>query len=129
MYDNIYRGTYLVGGKELYFRSGWEYKYALYLEWLKNKKEIKDWSFEPRIFNFSGVKGKRDIVHGTTRYIPDFEIINNNGKVEYHEVKGRMDSKSKTKIRRFQEYYPEYKFVLIEAEFMKALKRNEKLWS
>ena len=99
MFENVNRGMYLIGGKEMYFRSGWEARYAKYLEWLKSKGEIKDWKFEPRIFDFAEIR------HGTTRYIPDFEVINNNGSIEYHEVKGYMDNKSKTKIKRFRKFF------------------------
>lgn len=120
MYDNINRGTYSVGGREYYFRSGWEYKYACYLDFLKKQKQIADWKYEPRFFDFP-------IAHGVTRYLPDFQVFNNDGTNEFHEVKGHMDSKSKTKLKRMAKYYPEVKLVLIEADFMKSLKQYEKL--
>ena len=70
-FDNIERGDYQVGDKVIYFRSKWEANYALYLEWLKKEGQIKDWQYEPNYFEFP-------IKHGTTRYLPDFKVINYN---------------------------------------------------
>lgn len=120
MYENIQRGNYGIDGKEYYFRSKWEANYALYLAFLKKQGQIKEWQYEPRFFDFP-------VAHGTTRYLPDFSVTNNDGSEEYHEVKGFMDAKSKTKLKRMAKYYPTTKVVLIDKEFMKALKRYEKL--
>ena len=72
MQDNIQRGEYLVGDKVRYFRSKWEANYALYLEYQKKHKLIKDYMYEPMWFDFTnfGVK------HGATRYLPDFLVTN-----------------------------------------------------
>ena len=57
-------------------------------------------------------------------YLPDFLVINNNDKEEYHEVKGYMDKKSATKLKRMKKYHPEIVMVLIQADWFK---RNNKL--
>lgn len=116
-YEHIQNGVYSINGREMYFRSKWEANVALYLDFLKNKGAIRDWHFESKWFEFP-------IAHGTTRYLPDFEVINLDGSVEYWEVKGYMDSRSKTKLRRMKKYHPNVKLIIIEGSFMKNLKQN-----
>lgn len=120
MYENVKNGTYLVGDKEMYFRSKWEANVALYLDYLKKQGEILDWQYEPMYYEFP-------IKHGVTRYLPDFAVTLKNGTLEVWEVKGYMDSRSKTKLRRMGQFYPNIKVVLIDKEFMKSLKKWEKL--
>jgi hypothetical protein len=114
MFENVQRGMYSVGGREMYFRSRWEYVYAEYLELLKANGEIAGWKFEPRFFDFP-------IAHGTTRYLPDFEVTELDGKVWYAEVKGYFDKKSKTKLRRMAKYYPDVKVLLVQRDFIKSV--------
>lgn len=96
-----------IGGKRKYFRSKWEANYARYLEWLKEHNQIKEWQHENKTFWFDGIK------RGCRSYLPDFEITNNNGTIEYHEVKGWYDDRSKTKTKRMAKYYPEVKLIII----------------
>lgn len=121
MYENIQRGEYLVGGKAMYFRSKWEANYALYLEFQKKQKVIRDWHYESKFFDFPAIS------HGTTRYLPDFEIEENDGTTSYVEVKGYMDSRSKTKLRRMAKYYPQVKLILVQKAEMQALNKWKKL--
>lgn len=74
-----------------FFRSGWE---ANVCRWFNHQK-IK-WEYEPKAFYFEGIK------HGTVSYCPDFKL---HGK--WVEVKGMLDNKSKTAVRRFKKFYPE----------------------
>lgn len=90
-------------------RSGWEANYARYLNWLKSTGNIRGWEYEPDTFEFVAIK------RGTRFYTPDFKVTNNNGSVEYHEVKGWMDRASKTKLKRMAKYYPDIKIVVIDA--------------
>lgn len=92
-----YKGT-IQGGKRadldsIYFRSKWEANYARYL----NQLEI-EWSYESKTFWFDGLKS------GTVNYTPDFYIP---AEDTWVEVKGRWDSESKTKLRRFRKYFPD----------------------
>lgn len=119
-YDNIQRGEYSINGKVHYFRSKWEANYALYLDFLKGKGQIKDWKYENKIFEFP-------VKHGTTRYMPDFEITQNNGELTYDEVKGFLTPKAKTQLKRMAKYYPKVKVTVVDREFMKALNRFSKL--
>ena len=108
------------GGKRNYYRSQWELNYARYLEMLKNLGEIKEWEHEPKTFWFEGVR------RGTVSYLPDFRVTENNGSIAYHEVKGWMDDKSKTKIRRMAKYHPDVKLVVIDSKAYKTLARQVK---
>ncbi len=96
-----------IGGHRRYFRSKWEANYARYLEWLKTQNLVLAWQHEPDVFWFEGIK------RGCVSYLPDFKITNNDGSFEYHEVKGWMDTRSKTKINRMRIYHPKIKLVVI----------------
>jgi hypothetical protein len=117
-YSKIKRGVYEVGGHSIYFDSSWEYVYACALEKRKKLKIIKDWKHEPRTFFFTEIK------HGTTRYTPDFMVEHLDGSIEWHEVKGYMDAKSKTKLRRMAKYYPNEKLVIIDKKSIQNIKRR-----
>lgn len=117
-YSNIQRGYYDINGDTLYFRSKWEANYALYLDFLIDHKEILKWEFEPDTFIFEEIK------LGVRSYTPDFKVFNIDGSHEYHEVKGYMDSKSKTKLKRFSKYYPDEKLVLIDSDQYRAINKQ-----
>lgn len=85
--------------KGIYFRSGWEISYAKHLDLLVMAGEIKSWRFEPERFLWQGGS-----------YLPDFEVTLPNGKVEYHEVKGKVQGIQK--LRRFVSTF-KYPTVLI----------------
>jgi len=97
----------VVGDKRIYFRSNFEYKYALKLEMLRNAGAIKDWLHEPQTFYFEGIR------RGTNNYKPDFKVINNDGSHYYIETKGFWDKKSITKVKRFRKYFPLEKLVCV----------------
>lgn len=105
------------GGKRtdlngIYFRSAWEANYARFLNFLKERGEIRDWEYEPEMFVFHG------ITRGALSYTPDFRVYLNGGGYEYREVKGWMDSKSKTRLKRMKKYYPDETVVIIgESEY------------
>jgi len=107
-----------IGGKRKYFRSRWEANYARYLQWLKEKGQIREWDHEPKTFWFDGVK------RGCVSYLPDFCVTENNGKTSYHEVKGWMDDRSKTKIKRMKKYHPDVKLIVITAKEYNAIKKT-----
>lgn len=93
---------------DIYFRSGWESNFARYLNFLISKKLIYKWEFEPDTFWFNAIK------RGVRSYLPDFKVWETkNGKPYYIEVKGYMDAKSATKIKRMAKYYPDVKLVVV----------------
>jgi hypothetical protein len=119
-FPNVQRGTYFCSKGDFYFRSKWEANYALYLDFLVKHGEILSWEYEAKVFVFEQIK------FGTRSYRPDFQITNNNGSIEYHEIKGYMDARSKTKLKRMAKYYPETKLILVDRkpyqEILKKLK-------
>jgi hypothetical protein len=104
----------------LYVRSSWEANYARYLNWLVEQKQIIKWEYEPDVFEFTNIK------RGCRSYLPDFKIYNLDGTIEYHEVKGWMDQKSKTKLSRMAKYYKEIKLLVIGKEEYYAIRNDVK---
>lgn len=102
-----------IGDKRNFYRSRWEYRYALYLEFMKKYNHIIEWEHEPKTFWFEGIK------RGTNNYKPDFKIVFPSGNEEWHEVKGYMDSKSATKIKRMKKYYPDVILRIIDKNWFK----------
>lgn len=116
-YSRGRQGTYDINGNKIFFRSLWEANYALYLDHLKMNGKIFNWTFEEDTFWFDKIK------RGVRSYKPDFKILNNDGSFYYIEVKGYMDSKSKTKLNRMRIYHPLIKIKLVEQkEYKQTLK-------
>lgn len=104
----------IVGDKDpIYFRSSWEYYYAIFLSKLKKEGKILDFLHEPKCFWFNEIK------RGVRSYLPDFCIVHLNGSEEWSEVKGYQDSKSITKMKRMAKYYPEVNIRLVDGEWFK----------
>ncbi len=103
-----------IGGRKIFFRSNWEYKYAKYLQFLKEHSAIKEWEHEPQTFWFNEIK------RGTRSYLPDFKVTLLDGSYYWAEVKGYFDRKSRTKIKRFKKYYPQEQLVVIEEKWFKT---------
>jgi len=103
-----------IGGQKIYARSRWEANYARYLQFLLEHKEIKAWRHEPTTFWFEGIK------RGVRSYLPDFEVTTNDGQIEFHEVKGWMDDRSKTKLKRMKKYHPNVKVKVYDTKWFKA---------
>lgn len=97
-----------LGGQ--YFRSRYEANYARFLNFAK-----EPWTYEKKTFWFLNIK------RGVRSYTPDFFLPNKN---EFHEVKGWMDAKSKTKLKRMAKYYPEIKIVIVDGLWFKAANKR-----
>lgn len=95
--------------KDRYFRSAAEANYA---RWL-NMQDI-EWTYETKTFTFP-------VKRGTVSYTPDFYLVETD---EWHEVKGWMDPKSITRLKRMKKYYPEVKVVVIGADWFKGVERD-----
>lgn len=104
----------------LYVRSSWEANYARYLNWQKDKGIIKDWQYEPDIFWFEGIK------KGTRHYTPDFKVFGGKGEFFYVEVKGWMDQKSRTKLKRMEKYHPDVDVRIVSAKEYREIARRFK---
>lgn len=107
-----------VGGRRIYFRSRWEANYARYLEWLRCNGQIAGWQHEPETFWFESIR------RGVRSYLPDFLVTESSGKQAYHEVKGWMDARSKTTIRRFRKYYPTHTLIVVDEAAYRAIERK-----
>lgn len=111
------------GGKradigDRYFRSSWEANYARLLNFRMKHGDVVAWDFECQTFEFVGIK------RGSRLYVPDFKVTFADGRHEWHEVKGWMDARSKTKLRRMAKYHPNEKVVVIGADSFKAFRRQ-----
>lgn len=111
-------GWRVIGGQRIYCRSAWEANYARYLEWLKGIGQILDWRHEPLTFWFHGIK------RGVCSYLPDFCVIELGGIDVYHEVKGFMDPKSRTKIKRMAKYHPTVKLIVVDAKCYRSIAKQ-----
>ena len=99
----------------MYFRSAWEANYARYLNWLQGRGEIDRWEYEPETFWFEAIK------RGVRSYKPDFRIFEK-GTSYFVEVKGWMDAKSRTKLRRMKKYHPGVEVRLFGSKDYASLK-------
>lgn len=95
-----------LGGQRFYARSKAEARHAALLETLRTAGTVRSWRHEPTTFYFPNVK------RGSVSYKPDFEVVDANGSIVFHEVKGRWDRKSVEKLRLMARHFPE---VRIEA--------------
>lgn len=83
-----------------FFRSAWEANVARWLNYLGIA-----WQYEPKTFWFDKIR------RGARSYLPDFFLIREN---VYLEVKGWMDAKSATKLKRMAKYYPHVQIQVID---------------
>lgn len=95
----------------LYVRSSWEANAVRWAQDLERRGLIWGWAYEPVEFWFHA------IARGIRQYIPDLLIWAAGGH-QWLEVKGHLDAPSKTKLKRFQRYYPE------EHERLRVLDHN-----
>lgn len=108
-----------IGNEEYYFRSKMERNYARWLQYQLDRGFIHYWAYEPHTFWYEKIR------RGVRSYKPDFLITRLDGTCYYVEIKGYMDAKSKTKLKRFKKYYPEEEIHLITNEWFE--KNMEKL--
>jgi hypothetical protein len=80
---------------------------------LKEAEKIKEWEHEPQTFWFETIK------RGVRSYLPDFKVTLHDGTHYWVEVKGYMDAKSHTKLKRFAKYYPKEKLILMTGDWFK----------
>lgn len=107
-----------VGGKradlgDMYFRSRWEANYARYLNWLQKLNQIERWEYEVDTFEFP-------VIRGSKYYTPDFKIFEN-GEHRYAEIKGYMDQRSLTKLKRMAKYFPGERIDVIRENHMRSI--------
>lgn len=93
-----------------FFRSSWEANVARYYR----LKGIA-YEYEPKTFHFIGVK------NGSVSYKPDFYLPETD---EYIEVKGRMTSRDRTKLKRMAKFHPDVKVSVLGKDEYIALEKG-----
>lgn len=97
-----------------YVRSKMEANVERWLKWRRDvQHDITAYEYEPKRFKFP-------VKRGVTSYLPDFRVWES-GMAYYIEVKGWMDPKSKTALKRMAKYYPEIKIELMNGPRYKRL--------
>jgi hypothetical protein len=105
-----------LGGQ--FFRSRWEANYARYLNLQQAKGLIASWEYEAETFWFEAIK------RGVRSYTPDFKVTEKTGTVYFAEVKGWMDPKSKTKIKRMAKYHPSVRLRVVGEKEYREIERK-----
>ncbi len=105
-----------LGGQ--YFRSRWEANYARLLNFLIGGGTITKWEYEADTFWFEKIR------RGVRSYTPDFKVWRPNGSIYYVEVKGWMDAKSATKLKRMKKYHPTTELQLVDAKQYRHLSKT-----
>lgn len=97
----------------VFFRSKAEANFARYIKHCLCLK----YEYESHTFWFEGIRS------GCTSYTPDFYIPE---KDFFFELKGWLDSKSKTKLKRFKKYFPEQfgKMILVKQSLTSNAKKE-----
>lgn len=115
---NAKQTTAEIGGKQYFFRSRFEYHWALYLQFLKDAGEIKSWAYEVKKFDFwkFGYRNK------PYEYTPDFLIVDKDGDLFFQETKGYLQSKDISKYVRLAKHYPD---VQLEVVLQRIPKRGK----
>lgn len=110
-----------IAGRRVYMRSKWEANYGRYLAFLEAQGAIKGWEHEPHTFWFDGIK------RGVCSYLPDYRITRPDGSTYWVEVKGHMDAKSLTKLKRMRKYFLDEDIMVIDGAWF--AKNGKKLSS
>lgn len=112
------------GGKRadldgLAVRSSWEANAVRWVRELHARGLIQGWAYEPVEFWF------RAIARGTRQYIPDLLTWDRDGH-HWWEIKGWLDAVSKTKLKRFQLYYPDEaaRLTLLDHNWFHRMERS-----
>lgn len=122
-YKSNVQGFRTIGGKKHFFRSLWEINFCHFLEWQKSNGWIKDWEYEPRLFQFPIEKYKT----GPFFYKPDVHVTNSDDSKHWCEIKGWMTKESKKKIKRFNKHYPDEKIFIITGKEMRKIAKYKRM--
>lgn len=101
----------------IFFRSAWEANYARYLNMLLARGEIEAWAYEPETFWFEAIR------RGVRSYKPDFKITEG-GLTYFVELKGWMDARSRTCLKRMAKYHPGVDLRLVGEKEYRALAKS-----
>lgn len=82
-----------------------ESKYAAHLEMLRLGHLVQWWAYQPLKFKLK--------LADKTYYTPDFMVLNAEGELEIHEVKGFMEDDASVKLKVAAETFP-FAFRLVK---------------
>lgn len=100
-FGHVRTHTTVIDAKTITFRSKLEYRYAVYLQTLKDSGHIQDWEYEPPGMAIEFEHGRRNNVRG---YLPDFGVLPNDTDLwGMHETKGWFTPIDAKKIKAFAE--------------------------
>ncbi len=94
------------------FRSKFEYRFSVYIEFLERAGEVLDWGYEDEKYLFEFQHGP---YNNTRKYLPDFWLKSKSGDIEIIEIKGAFSAIDATKCKKFAEAHPEISFILVFA--------------
>lgn len=97
----------MIAEREFHFKSKFEYRYAQYIEILREQGLYLSWDYESTTLLFENE------VRGAKIYTPDFRIVTDKGNIEYHECKGLLSGSDVTKFKRTAKYYPKVDITLV----------------
>lgn len=100
------------------FRSSYEANYARFLNREMELGRVESWSYEPDVFRFHGYD------EGPHDYTPDFGVRYTGGAFEYHEIKGFMNGRSKKRLRRMKQQYPDVRIRLVDEDWFNRAKSS-----
>ena len=100
-----------VGGKFCTFRCEFEYRWAMYQQYRKDRGEILDWDYEVKSesYNFAELGYETE----PFSYLPDFLLTENDGAKIVQECKGKLEAKDIEKFKRVQQSFPDDRLELV----------------
>jgi hypothetical protein len=107
-----------IGNQRIYARSRWEANIARMLEFRRTSGDLISWEHEPVTFWFEKIR------RGVRSYKPDFRVTESGREPYFIEVKGWMDSRSRTTLKRMAKYHPLVKLDLIDGKRYAVIKRQ-----
>lgn len=119
-YAHHHRGYRVIDRKRICFANRMEANYYRYLLWLKKKKSIANFEFQPSPFDFRPF----GVDQGIVTYRPDFLVLQFDGFCYYVETKGHMNASSKTKLNRMRKYYPSITLEVVNYKKYKEIERD-----
>ncbi len=112
-------GIRMIDGRgELYTRSRAEANWARWLQFHRDRGDVREWWYEPMIFEFEPIR------HGTTRYTPDFLVLHPDRSHHWEELKGWKKPTGETALKRMALYHPEVELRVISWEQFRAIERQ-----
>lgn len=107
-----------IGSQRIYARSRWEANIARMLEFRRMTGDLISWEHEPLTFWFEKIR------RGVRSYKPDFRVVEEGKEPYFIEVKGWMDARSKTTLRRMKKYHPSVVVDVIESKRYAVIKKQ-----